>query len=142
MASLIFIRSSVSVPSASHSCFRCAVPFGGHVTAKRPRRQRYGVKECLIVPALLVALARLHMCVRTMMALFLVSWLRGVYVLEQPASSLMPHHPRFEQLARSYGQMCINTFLGAWKHWTAKLTSFYSNRLPGCSRESACRLCY
>ncbi|CAE6945969.1 unnamed protein product [Symbiodinium microadriaticum] len=49
---------------------------------------------------------------RTMMCLVLVLWMNGNYIL----------------VARLGGQHTINTFLGAWKHWTAKLTSFYSNQ--------------
>ena len=65
---------------------------------------------------------------RTMMCLVLVLWMNGNYILEQPASSVMSSHPRFVEMARLKGQHSINTFLGAWKHWTAKLTSFYSNQ--------------
>ena len=32
----------------------------------------------------------------------------------------------------------INTFLGAWKHWTAKLTSFYSNQPLDCFHVAMC----
>ena len=62
------------------------------------------------------------------MCLVLVLWMNGNYILEQPASSVMSSHPRFVEVARLGGQHTINTFLGAWKHWTAKLTSFYSNQ--------------
>ncbi|CAE7210456.1 unnamed protein product [Symbiodinium sp. CCMP2592] len=49
---------------------------------------------------------------RTMMCLMLGLWMGGNYIL----------------IVRLRGQCSINTYLGAWKHWTAKLTSFYSNK--------------
>ena len=68
--------------------------------------------------------------VRTLLILRLLLWLGGVYLLEQPQSSLMGHHPRWGEELQA---KCINTFLAAWGHWCPKLTTFFSNR-PGVER--------
>ena len=65
---------------------------------------------------------------RTMLALWVVLWWRGCYILEQPSTSVMKYHPRWVEISRLYGLQTVTTFLGAWKHWTPKLTTFFSNR--------------
>ena len=67
---------------------------------------------------------------RTMLVLHLVLWMGGCYILEQPSSSLMKMHPRVKQIFELFGRVAINTFLGPWGHWTAKLTTFFSNQPP------------
>ena len=67
---------------------------------------------------------------RTMLVLHLVLWMGGSYILEQPSSSLMKMHPRVKQILDLFGNVAINTFLGPWGHWTAKLTTFFSNQPP------------
>ena len=42
----------------------------------------------------------------------------------------MKMHLRVKQLFDLFGHVAINTFLGPWGHWTAKLTTFFSNKRP------------
>ena len=66
---------------------------------------------------------------RTYLMLMLLEWAGGSWILEQPSSSLMMSHPAAVQSVGRHGSCFkINTFLGAYRHWSWKLTSFWSNK--------------
>ena len=58
----------------------------------------------------------------------LMNWLHGSWILEQPASSLMTKHPAAPAAVDPDQTYKINTFLGSYRHWCPKLTSFFSNK--------------
>ena len=76
---------------------------------------------------------------RTCLEMLVNMWWCGSYLLEQPTSSLMPQHPRVAELGTSFK---VNTYLGAWNHWSPKLTSFFSNQPLGsaCAHVCGCQL--
>ena len=77
--------------------------------------------------------------------MMLIHWCDGGWILEQPASSLMHGHPAVAAALLRCQYFKINAFLGAYRHWTWELCSFYSNRLldciGSCMRDSSINLC-
>ena len=73
---------------------------------------------------------------RTYLVLMLLEWAGGSWILEQPSSSLMMAHPAAVRTVGRHGSCYkINTFLGAYRHWSWKLTSFWSNKYLACRYE-------
>ena len=69
---------------------------------------------------------------RSCLVVLLINFLDGSWIVEQPSSSLMLLHPAALHACRE-GCYRINTFLGAYRHWCAKLCAFFSNKLPSCT---------
>ena len=73
-----------------------------------------------------------EVCCRTALVMLLIHWCGGSWILEQPASSLMQEHPAVAAASAKCQYYKINAFLGAYRHWSWKLCSFYSNKLLDC----------
>ena len=79
--------------------------------------------QCLCLPRTACCLET-----RTFLVVKLLNWLHGSCILEQPASSLMTKHPAAPAAVDPNETYKINTFLGSYRHWCPKLTSFFSNK--------------
>ena len=62
----------------------------------------------------------------------LLLFLGGVYLFEQPVSSLAYFHPR-AKVTELDNNFLLNQFLGCFGHWSPKLCQFRSNALLGLS---------